>query len=68
MQKGDETNDSYLARHDACFEEVMAKEKGISLEEIRAYILLRHSALAADDKKRIIVESDGVLKYGPTRD
>ena len=68
VQKGDETNDSYLARHDACFEEVMAKEKGISLEEIRAYILLRHSALAADDKKRIIVESDGVLKYGPTRD
>ena len=68
VQKGDETNDSYLARHDACFEEVMAKEKGISLEEIRAYILLRHSALASEDKKRIIVESGGELKYGPTRD
>lgn len=56
VQKGDESNDSYLAKHDARFEKVMSKDKGISLEEIRAYIMLCHSSLSADDKKKIIVK------------
>ena len=36
---------------------------GASLEEMRAYILVRNSGLSADDKKRIIVDSDGTLDY-----
>ena len=33
--------------------------KGISLEEIQSYVVLRGSKLAAEDKKRVIVESGG---------
>ena len=60
-QKADETNDSYLARHDIHFEELLAQ--GVSLEEIRAYILLRQSSLTPDDRKRIVVELGGKLEY-----
>ena len=38
IQKLDESNDSYLARHDANFEELLAKST--TLEEVRAYVLL----------------------------
>jgi hypothetical protein len=34
-----------------------------SLEEMRAYILVRNSGLSAEDKKRIIVDSQGNLEY-----
>ena len=64
QQKHDETNDSYIARHDAQFEELLSRK--VQLEEIRAYILLRHSQLAPEDKKRVIVESKGDLKYAET--
>ncbi|CAE7227129.1 GIP, partial [Symbiodinium sp. CCMP2456] len=60
-QKADETNDSYLARHDVHFEELLAA--GVSLGEVRAYILLRQSQLSADDRKRIVVEMGGTLDY-----
>lgn len=42
VQKGDETHESYLARHDHQFEEL--KSMKVSLDEFRAYILLRNSA------------------------
>ncbi|CAE7755970.1 unnamed protein product, partial [Symbiodinium microadriaticum] len=61
VQKADETNDSYLARHDIHFEELLAQ--GVSFEEVRAYILLRQSSLTAEDRKRIVVELDGKLSY-----
>ncbi|CAE7344232.1 unnamed protein product, partial [Symbiodinium natans] len=64
QQKPDESNDSYIARHDAFFEELLSKH--IKLEEIRAYILLRHSQLSAEDKKRVVVESKGQLDYDTT--
>ena len=35
------------------------------LEEVQAYILLRQSTLPADDKKRILLEHEGELKYKP---
>ena len=35
----------------------------VSLEEIRAYVLLRNSGLGAEDKKRLIVDSGEVLEY-----
>ncbi|CAE7571351.1 GIP, partial [Symbiodinium necroappetens] len=57
IQKSDESNDSYLARHDVHFEELLAQ--GVSFEEIRAYILLRQSALSAEDRKKIVVEMSG---------
>ena len=64
QQKADESNDSYIARHDAFFEELLSR--GVTLEEIRAYVLLRHSLLAPEDKKRVIVEAKGDLKYQET--
>ena len=63
-QKNDETNDSYLARSDAYFEELLTRK--VTIEEIRAYVLLRHSQLAPEDKKRVVVESQGDLKYKET--
>ena len=61
VQRSDETHESYLARHDHQFEELMGMKVGI--EEFRAYILLRNSSMSADDKKRLIVESQGSLDY-----
>ncbi|CAE7260010.1 GIP [Symbiodinium sp. CCMP2592] len=63
-QKNDETNDSYLARTDAYFEELLTRK--VTIEEIRAYVLLRHSQLAPEDKKRVVIESKGDLKYKET--
>ena len=60
-QKADETNDSYLARHDVHFEELLAK--GVTMEEIRAYVLLRQSQLSSEDRKKIVVEMGGKLEY-----
>ena len=61
LQKSDESNDSYLARHDVHFEELIAQ--GTSLEEVRAYVLLRQSQLSSEDRKKIVVEMGGTLKY-----
>ena len=57
QQKSDESADSYLARLDVTWTEL--KTKGISLDEIESYVVLRGSKLAAEDKKRVIVESGG---------
>ena len=61
IQKADETHASYLARHEVQYEELM--NVGATLEEMRAYILVRNSGLSAEDKKRIIVDSQGNLDY-----
>ena len=58
-----ETNDSYLARHDAFFEELLARK--VTTQEARAYILLRHSLLTPEEKK-VVVEALGDLKYEDT--
>ena len=60
-QKGDETNDSYLARHEILFEDVISQ--GATMSDLRAYILLRNSGLSTEDKKRVIIESGGSLDY-----
>eukprot|EP00435_Cladocopium_sp_Y103_P059754 s1023_g21.t1 len=54
-QKGDESADSYLSRCDVVWTELLSKK--VSLEELQAYIVLRGSKLAPEDKKRVIVES-----------
>eukprot|EP00435_Cladocopium_sp_Y103_P017306 s4178_g4.t1 len=60
-QKSDESNESYMARHEIVFEDAISQ--GASLTDMRAYILLRNSALSAEDKKRVLVEAKGNLKY-----
>ena len=55
QQKNDETADSFVSRNDVVWTELLAKN--IKMEEIRAYVLLRGSKLANEDKKRVIVES-----------
>eukprot|EP00435_Cladocopium_sp_Y103_P071080 s884_g36.t1 len=54
-QRQDETNDSYLARADVLWQELLNKE--IKLEELQAYITLRGSGLSAEDKKRVVIDS-----------
>ena len=54
-QKSDETSDSYLSRCDVTWTELLSKK--VDLKELQAYIVLRGSRLAADDKKRVIIES-----------
>ena len=61
IQKSDETHDSYIARHDVHFDEMIAQ--GTTLDQIRAYVLLRQSQLSSEDRKRIVVESGGKLEY-----
>ena len=56
VQKQDETADSYLARADVMWAELLAK--GIELKDIQAYITLRGSQLSPDDKKRVLLDVD----------
>ena len=55
VQRPDESNDSYLARADVLWSELLTKN--MSLAELRAYIVLRGSLLPSEDKKRVLVES-----------
>ena len=63
VQRSDESHDSFLSRMEANFVELIARNT--TLEEVQAYVLLRQSTLNADDKKRILLEHGGELKYGP---
>ena len=64
VQKADETADSFLARSDNTWTELLGKK--MTLAEVQAYVILQGSRLAGDDKKRVLVESgaedDGTLK------
>ena len=60
-QKSDESNESYVARHEILFEDLTAQ--GATLSDMRAYILLRNSALSSEDKKRVVIEAQGNLEY-----
>ena len=64
-QKPDESNDSYLARHDAAFEDMTTA--GVTMEEVRAYVLIRQSQLPAEDRKRLVIETEGNLSYEGAR-
>ena len=57
QQKADETVMSYVNRLAVAFQEI---EK-VSLSEVQAFILLRQSALNAEDKKRILSMTGGDL-------
>ena len=64
VQRHDESHDSFLARMENNFIELLSRNT-IKLEEVQAYVLLRQSTLPADDKKRILLEHEGELKYAP---
>ena len=55
-QRADESNDSFLARADILWTELIASK--ISMQELQAYVVLRGSLLTAEDKKRVILESE----------
>ena len=63
VQKMDESHDSYLSRMESNFVELISRNT--TLEEVRAYILLRQSTLSGEDKKRILLEHGGDLRYQP---
>ena len=63
IQRNDESHDSYLSRMEANFVELLSRNT--SLEEVQAYVLLRQSTLPAEDKKKILLEHGGDLKYKP---
>ena len=63
IQRRDESHDSFLSRMEVNFVELI--NRGTKLEEVQAYVLLRQSLLPPEDKKRILVEHAGDLKYDP---
>ena len=63
VQKADESHDSYLSRMENNFMELISRNT--KLEEVQAYVLLRQSTLPGDDKKKILLEHSGELKYEP---
>jgi len=63
VQRQDESHDSFLSRMESSFVELLTR--GTTLEEVQAYVLLRQSTLPAEDKKRILLEHEGDLRYKP---
>ena len=57
IQKTDESNDSFLARTDVAWAELLSQQPQMKLEELQAYITLRGSQLSAEDKKRVLIEA-----------
>ena len=60
-QRQDESNESYLARHEILFQDLLGQN--VTLTDVRSYILLRNSSLSSEDKKKVIVDAKGDLKY-----
>ena len=60
-QKTDESHESYVARHEVQFEDLLSQ--GVSISDVRAYVLLRNSGLSAEEKKKVIIDADGDLSY-----
>ena len=54
-QKADELSDSYLSRCDVIWSDLLMRD--IDMKQVQAYVILRGSRLAGEDKKRVIVES-----------
>ena len=63
-QRSDENNEFHVARHDAYFKELLARS--VTIEQVRAYILLRHSQLAPEDKKKEVTQFQRDLRYAET--
>ena len=61
VQCQDGSHESYRARHDYQFEELL--QMGVGFNEVRAYILLRNSGLGSEDKKKRVADAKGELEY-----
>ena len=55
-QGSDESNDSYLARTDVMWQELLNRK--LTLEDLQSYIVLRGASLSSEDKKRVILDSE----------
>ena len=51
-QRSDETNESYLARHEILFEDVLCQ--GATFADMRSYILLRNSVVCREKKRCLL--------------
>ena len=60
IQKGDESNMSYANRMSVAFHEV---GDDVTIGQVKAFLLLRQSALDNDDKRKIIAMTNGALEY-----
>ena len=58
MQKSDESTMSYVNRFNVAFHELGE----VKIADMKAFILLRQSALVADDKKKVITMNNGALE------
>ena len=58
QQRSDESNDSFLARADVLWQDLL--KKGMQMEELQAYVTLRGSNLGPEDKKKVILDCDSV--------
>ena len=56
-QRSDESNDSYLARTDVVWAELLAQDPPMAMSDLQAYVILRDSLLSSDDKKRVLIEA-----------
>ena len=56
-QKTDETSMSYINRLEVAFQEM----GHVSIEDVKAFIILRQSVLTAEDKKKILVMTQGEM-------
>ena len=56
VQKQDEANDSYLARADVLWSRLLSRK--MTMSDLQAYVVLRGSQLTADEKKRVILDSE----------
>ena len=57
-QKADETTMSYVSRLSVALHELGDE---LTIKEVRAFIMLRQSALSAEDKRKVITLSGGTL-------
>ena len=61
VQRSDESHESYMARHDFQFEELL--QMGVGFAEIRAYVLLRNSGLGGRGQEEVDCWRNGSLEY-----
>jgi hypothetical protein len=65
-QQSDEQNRSYADRSDVAWAKLLSK--GATLQQLQAFITLRHSSLSREDKKRIIYDVRGSLDMDKLRE
>ena len=65
QQQNDESIDSWISRSNAHWSRLL--QKGVTLAEFQAYILLRHSKVNNEDKRKLLVEAGDGLDLDTVR-